>query len=212
MVSYESDQLDIQEVPGNVLGHSKGIPSVVLLAKHKSKCDVVVKKYKLDQELTKVEDFGDDAEFIRQEVIRMKTLRHSNILPVLSSFVAGPNICLVMPRMTYGSVRRLLDQHWETGLPEHICARLLRDVANALVYLHSKAIMHRSVRCSHVLVSESGAKLSGLRYACSLYDPPAQGIRYDYPLHVVKTNLNWISPEMLQQVSAPSKKCHTNFW
>ena len=44
-------------------------------------------------------------------------------------------------------------------------------------------------------------KLSGLRYACNLQDPPGQGLqeRYDYPIHVVTTNLNWLCPEILQQ-------------
>ena len=71
--------------------------------------------------------------------------------------------------------------------------------------------LFRSVRCSHILLCINGdgsegftAKLSGLRYACSLHDPPGQGLqdRYDYPLHVAKTNLNWLSPEFLQQASA----------
>ncbi len=81
-------------------------------------------------------------------------------------------------------------------------AFVLREVLNGLKYLHSKGIVHRSIRCSHILLNDNGdaVKLSGLRYACSLLDA-GDGLqdRYDYPLHVVASNLNWLSPEFLQQ-------------
>ena len=66
-------------------------------------------------------------------------------------------------------------------------------------------IVHRSVKCSHILVSGSGApcKLTGLRYSCSLVESgSAIQDRYDYPIHVAKENLFWLSPEFLQQVNA----------
>ena len=89
------------------------------------------------------------------------------------------------------------------GLPENIITIVLRDVLSALVHLHAKQIIHRSVRASHILLDPKKpmVRLTGLRYACNLQDPPGQGLqeRYDYPLHVVATNLNWLSPEILQQ-------------
>ena len=56
------------------------------------------------------------------------------------------------------------------------------------------------------------AKISGFRYSCSLIETttdetclPAVGCalqdRYDYPLYVANKHLNWMSPEILQQVS-----------
>ena len=89
------------------------------------------------------------------------------------------------------------------GLPENIITIILRDILSALVHLHSKQIIHRSIRASHILLDPNKpmVKLTGLRYACNLQDPPGQGlpVRYDYPLHVVATNLNWLSPEILEQ-------------
>lgn len=67
----------------------------------------------------------------------------------------------------------------------------------------NQGIVHRAVQASHILLSESGeACLTGLRYSCSLMES-GQGLqdRYDYPIHVAKANLNWASPEFLQQVS-----------
>ena len=70
-----------------------------------------------------------------------------------------------------------------------------------------------SLQASHVLIDVNGrAKLCGLRYSCSLYESVAEATtsasvgclmqdRYDYPLYVSRKNLNWMSPEILQQVS-----------
>ena len=67
-------------------------------------------------------------------------------------------------------------------------------------------------QAAHVLIDRTGrAKLSGLRYSCSLYDSVVEAScsasvgcmtqdRYDYPLYVSLKHLNWMSPEILQQV------------
>ena len=50
------------------------------------------------------------------EVIRMRQIRHANILPVLSSFVVNTDICIVTPLMKMGSARDLLDTHFPEGI------------------------------------------------------------------------------------------------
>lgn len=50
------------------------------------------------------------------EVIRMRQIRHANILPVLSSFVVNSDICIVTPLMKMGSARDLLDTHFPEGI------------------------------------------------------------------------------------------------
>ena len=199
MVDYNNENLEIED---DKIGFCRGVPGVVHRGIHKQKrLKVAVKKYNLDL-LSKTQDFDDEAGRIRQEVIRMKQFRHQNILTCLSSFVNGCQVCVVTPHVVLGSVRKVMDSKWHEGIPEPVCARVLRDVTSALDYLHSRFIVHRSIRCSHILLDDSGAKLSGLRYACSMRDPPANQNRYDYPLYVVINNLNWLSPEMLQQVSS----------
>lgn len=153
--------------------------------------------------------------------------RHPNVLPMLAALVSGTDILLVTPKMKWGSVRELLDSsHFKEGLPEIAVAFIIADVLRALDYLHAKVtrnhkrflivisckssclspqgIVHRSVKAVHILLSETGsAYLTGLKYSCSIIDDGREHFqdRYDYPLHAVEGNLEWLSPELLQQVS-----------
>ena len=62
---------------------------------------------------------GDQVEckmcLFQHEVIRMRQLRHPNLLPILSSFVLESDICLVTPIMKMGSARDLLDSYCPEG-------------------------------------------------------------------------------------------------
>ena len=60
----------------------------------------------------------------QNEVIRMRQIRHANILPVLSSFVINTDICIVTPMMKMGSARDLLDTHFPEGM-KFICIDIL---------------------------------------------------------------------------------------
>jgi hypothetical protein len=59
----------------------------------------------------------------------------------------------------------------------------------------------RAIRASHILVSSSGrACLSGLRYACRIVEHGRwQRSVHSFPRSTA-CNLNWLSPEVLEQV------------
>lgn len=73
----------------------------------------------------------------------MKHLKHNNLLTCLDSFVFGQNLCIVTPLMDYGSALDLMQTHFVNGFPETVIAGILREVLQALVYLHSKGYIHR---------------------------------------------------------------------
>lgn len=96
----------------------------------------------------------------------MKHLQHVNLLTCIDSFVYGHSLCIVTPLMDYGSALDLIQTHFVNGLPEPVIAGLLREVLQALIYLHSKGYIHRSIRASHILISSRGqVTLTGLRDA-----------------------------------------------
>merc|ERR1739848_958577 len=70
--------------------------------------------------------------------------------------------------------------HFCHGFPWQTVSLIARGVALALDYIHSSNIIHRSVRASHVLITEKGIpKLTGFRYAMELSDEN-KSFKYSY--------------------------------
>lgn len=103
---------------------------------------------------------------------------------------------VVSPAAGYGSCADLIANHFSMGLKEPAIGIILRDVLQALCYLHAKRIVHRAVRGRHILVTSSGrAVLTCLRYS--------ETVAVNSPSHVFEEsdadNLNWLAPEVLAQ-------------
>merc|ERR1719369_2773023 len=140
-------------------------------------------------------------QYVRHEVAIMKQFQQSNIQTCLASFVTGLEVWLVTPLMPHGSVADLTKAHFPDGLPELACCLITRDLCTALQYLHNQGVVHRALRASHVLISDTGAAvLGGLRYCTPLHSTgESRSNLYNFPLHGVAGNLSWLAPEILQQ-------------
>ena len=192
-----------QFIVGQIIGRQSSLPGAVHVAKMKSSKQQIierllaVKKYNL----TDIEDDTDVMERIQHEVAALKQLDHPNILSCWTSLVTRDEIWVVTSLVEYGSVRDLMShQMFSQGLPEILICLILRDLCHGLEYLHGQGVVHRAVRASHVLVSDSGAMLAGLRYSTGL-QATGEGKTnlYSYPVHGVSSNLPWLAPEILQQ-------------
>jgi len=130
----------------------------------------------------------------------MKHLKHANLLTCLDSFVSGFNLHIVTPLADYGSALDLIQTHFINGFPETVIAGILREVLQAIIYLHSKGYIHRNVRASHILISGKGRiLLTGLRDAyCIVEKGRWQRAAFEYPPDPERS-LCWLSPELLQQ-------------
>lgn len=186
---------------GKILACRDTIPAVVQAARQKNtNRNLAIKKYSIDK-LPLAEEGEDSAKYIQHEVSSMKLFLHPNLLHCLAAFVVKQEVWIVSPLMSFGSVKDLISSHFHEGLPELACAFILRDVLLGLQYLHFQGVVHRSLRASHVLVSDTGsAILSGFRYCTGLHATGENRTNlYDYPLHGVGSNLAWLAPEILQQ-------------
>lgn len=167
----------------------------ILLAKHITSGKLVaIKRFNMDK-------MKEDSYLVEHEIILTRQLQHPNIIRYFSSFVNGPEVCVISPLMAFGSCKDLIDtHHFSQGLPENAIALILKDLLEGLDYIHKKGIIHRAIRASHILVSNKGnVCLSGLRYACPIIEHGKwQKQIHEFPINVAK-NLNWLSPEVLEQ-------------
>ena len=89
-----------------------------------------------------------------QEIRIAARLGHPHIVPLLDSGAAGPHgetLYYVMPYITGESLRQRLAREGE--LPVSDAVRIMRDVADALVYAHEHGVVHRDIKPENILLS-----------------------------------------------------------
>lgn len=192
MIKYEPSVGNFELL--SVIGRGFNGGAIVSLTKHiPSGHRLAIKRTNLDSSVV-------DVTQVQHEVLVTRQLRHENIIPYFCTFVRGCEIWAVMPVMTYGSVRDVLNTHFPTGLPEYAVSFILRDLLYALDYIHVRGYIHRSIKASHLLLSSKGrVMLSGFRYCCNvILNGRWRSKTHAFPEDTV-TNLNWLSPEFLEQ-------------
>ena len=90
--------------------------------------------------------------FLR-EIETTAALRHPHILPLYDSGEADGLLFYVMPYVEGESLRDRLDR--EKQLPIDDALQVVREVADALSYAHSRGVIHRDIKPENILV-ESG--------------------------------------------------------
>mgnify|MGYP002716553749 FL=1 len=75
----------------------------------------------------------------------MRQLKHNNVLSYEFCFVDNQSVYVVTQLCGFGSCTDLIANHFPVGLPELAICFILRDVLNALAYIHKKGIIHRYV-------------------------------------------------------------------
>ncbi|XP_064632471.1 STE20-related kinase adapter protein alpha-like isoform X2 [Lineus longissimus] len=191
-VTYRPDQADYQLLA--VIGRGSQERATICLALHKpSNTHVAIRRVKLD--LYEEEFYG-----LQHEIFAAKQLQHNNILPYLCTFINKNEIWIVMPMMGFGSCKDLIHAHFTHGLPEAAISYILRDVLQALEYLHGRGHIHRSIRASHIVLSGQGhVCLTGLRCSTSMWkDGRKLKAIHEFPKKQFSA-IPWASPEVLEQ-------------
>ncbi|XP_065332589.1 STE20-related kinase adapter protein alpha [Cloeon dipterum] len=177
------------------LGQSTGIFGIVAMVRHSpTNTLLAAKRYELDRLTSEEEDL------IRFEVCMAKQLKHPNVLPCVASFVWDQSVCILSPLMDLGSCNDLITNYFPSGIPELAVAFILREALHGLDYIHHQGIILRSIRASHLFVCQRGrVRIGGLRYACSIIKG-GKWLKclHDFPSSTLP-NLNWLSPEILEQ-------------
>uniref|UniRef100_A0A915C7K5 Protein kinase domain-containing protein n=1 Tax=Parascaris univalens TaxID=6257 RepID=A0A915C7K5_PARUN len=143
-----------------------------------------------------------DYEQIKKEVWFLRWLSHPNIIAFECAFSVDTDVYVLTPFYDLCSVLRVIQAHYKHGIPEKAVVQILKHVLLAVQYLHEQNIVHRSIRCSHILLSSNGAvKLAGLRHCAFLRRNEITEAHE--PLHEfgpeLAEGLLWLAPEILKQ-------------
>ncbi|XP_042593257.1 mitogen-activated protein kinase kinase kinase 9 [Cyprinus carpio] len=112
--------------------------------------EVAVKAARRDPD----EDVSQTLESVRQEAKLFAMLRHPNIMGLLGVCLQEPNLCLVMEYARGGPLNRALAGK---RIPPHTLVDWAVQIARAMLYLHSQAIVpviHRDLKSSNILILE----------------------------------------------------------
>ncbi|HXY31999.1 MAG TPA: serine/threonine-protein kinase, partial [Gemmatimonadaceae bacterium] len=109
---------------------------------------------------------GVSVERFRREIQLAAKLQHAHIVPLLSAGDVNGLPYFTMPLIEGESLRARLVRSGELSITEAV--RLLREVASALSYAHSKGIVHRDIKPDNVLVSHGDAMVTDFGVAKAL--------------------------------------------
>lgn len=96
---------------------------------------------------------------ILKEVKTLKLLKDSgakNINNVVEILLVGQTVWMVTQYCAGGSVSSLMRPTGGRGLQEKWVIPILREVAEAIFWVHQQGIIHRDIKCANVLITEAG--------------------------------------------------------
>eukprot|EP01125_Pyxidicula_operculata_P014199 TRINITY_DN4723_c0_g1_i1.p1 TRINITY_DN4723_c0_g1~~TRINITY_DN4723_c0_g1_i1.p1 ORF type:complete len:337 (-),score=29.26 TRINITY_DN4723_c0_g1_i1:178-1188(-) len=96
-------------------------------------------------------------EFLQKKLVELKTLHassHPNIVSFHGAFYDHGTLSFILEFMDRGTIADLI----ELGpIPEHVLAKLSRDILSGLDYLHKKLhLIHRDIKPQNILLNSEG--------------------------------------------------------
>ena len=134
-----------------------------------------------------------------KEINALKLLSDSgakNINHVIEAIPVGQSMWVITEFCAGGSVSTLMKPTSPGGLQEKWIIPILREVAEAMFWVHDQGIIHRDIKCANVLVAEAGD--------VQLCDFGVAGVietKFDKRTTVIGTP-HWMAPELFDQTAS----------
>ncbi|XP_058828981.1 calcium/calmodulin-dependent protein kinase type IV isoform X6 [Topomyia yanbarensis] len=132
-----------------------------------------------------------DRKNIEREVHMMNVLRHSKIAQLYAAFEFDRTFCMVMELVEGGELfDRVLDEKFI--LTERACAIFMRQICEAVGYIHGNNIVHLDLKPENILcLTESGNRIKIIDFGLAReYDP-------DNKLQVLFGTPEFVAPEVV---------------
>lgn len=135
------------------------------------------------------------SEFLK-EINALKLLGEGgakNVNHVLDALPVGQSMWMVTEYCAGGSVATLMKPTAPGGLQEKWIIPILREVAEAVYWVHKQGIIHRDIKCANVLITETGE--------VQLCDFGVSGVietKFDKRSTFIGTP-HWMAPELFDQ-------------
>jgi serine/threonine protein kinase len=132
----------------------RGGMGAVYLAQQSRPRRAVAVKVLMPASLTDTESHADFLARFRREADAIAALDHVNIVPIYEYGEQGQLAYLVMPHITGGSLRQVLEKRGRLSLNEAVS--ILEQAASALDYAHARGIIHRDLKPGNMLFHSDG--------------------------------------------------------
>ena len=154
---------------------------------------VAIKIIDIDQSDTMDPKLSDTYRDLLKEINALQLLSESgakNVNHVIEALPVGQSMWVITEYCAGGSVATLMHPTAPGGLQEKWIIPILREVAEAIYWVHGQGIIHRDIKCANVLVTEDGN--------VQLCDFGVAGVienKFDKRTTVIGTP-HWMAPEL----------------
>jgi len=133
------------------------------------------------------------SQYFLLEMQVLQKMSHPNVVPMSGAGEAHGVLYFTMPFLEGDTLRQRLAR--EGAFPMGDAVRVARDIANALVHVHSLGVVHRDVKPENILLAPHGAVLLDFGHARAPAIMPSVDAQ-DARKYIVGTP-NYVSPEQV---------------
>ncbi|XP_078333388.1 serine/threonine-protein kinase DCLK3-like isoform X7 [Crassostrea virginica] len=130
---------------------------------------------------------------VENEIEIMKDCHHHNIVKLYEEYETSDKIYLVMELVKGGDLFDAITQSVKFG--EVDSARMVKDLCNALFYLHSRSIVHRDLKPENLLVHRNKDGSISLKLADF-----GLAMEVKEPIYTVCGTPTYVAPEILSEI------------